>query len=81
MFFFKTGPFAWNGLVSFWLLMIVGFGWFLVVTIVVARAVRQQEDGPDPQPSALELVSRIAALERALVDSNGSNPRTKETVK
>lgn len=36
--FFKTGPFAWNGLVSFWLVATVYFGWILVMWWATLRA-------------------------------------------
>lgn len=47
MVFFQTGPFAWNGLLSFWL-PLVAFGiWFNVMIYALLRAIGQQpaEDG------------------------------------
>jgi len=35
--YFKTGPFAWNGLLVFWLAVVSFFGWY-AVTFVVLRA-------------------------------------------
>lgn len=40
--FFKTGPFAWNGFLSFWIPAAVFGPWFWVVSWAVIRAVRQQ---------------------------------------
>ncbi|MGQ0697302.1 MAG: hypothetical protein ACT4PZ_03560 [Panacagrimonas sp.] len=40
--FFKSGPFAWNGLIAFWT-PFAAFGlWFVVMTPVLLRAIRQQ---------------------------------------
>lgn len=45
--FFKTGPFAWNGLLSFWLAAALFGGWFLIVPIMLLRAVpRRGETEP-----------------------------------
>lgn len=47
--FFKTGPFAWDGLISFWFAVVVFFGWMVVSTMMMFRAVatidRQQSEG------------------------------------
>ncbi len=40
--FFKTGPFAWNGLIAFWLPACIFGPWFFVVSIYVIKAARQQ---------------------------------------
>jgi len=37
LFFFKTGPFAWNGLIAFWVPVTVFFVWF-VVTFYLLRS-------------------------------------------
>lgn len=45
--FFKTGPFAWNGIIAFWI-PFAAFGlWFLVMTPVLLRAIRQQALKPN----------------------------------
>lgn len=41
--FFKTGPFAWHGVFEFWLAAIVFFGWVVVMTVMVIRAIQSQE--------------------------------------
>jgi len=38
--FFHTGPFAWNGVIAFWLALSLYAGWFVVMTWAVLRAVR-----------------------------------------
>lgn len=40
--FFKTGPFAWNGLLAFWLPLVVFFIWFLIMFAALLSAIRQQ---------------------------------------
>jgi hypothetical protein len=39
---FKTGPLAWTGLIGFWISAAVFGVWYLVMTWVVLRAVRQE---------------------------------------
>lgn len=36
--FFKTGPFAYDGLISFWMIYIVFFGWIVVMSVLTLRA-------------------------------------------
>jgi hypothetical protein len=40
--FFKTGPFAWNGLFGFWVAAVCFFGWIGLMWWATARAVRRQ---------------------------------------
>ena len=37
--FFKAGPFAWNGILAFWLPFVVFFSWFLLMPGLVLRAI------------------------------------------
>jgi uncharacterized membrane protein YidH (DUF202 family) len=41
--FFKTGPFAWTGVIGFWLPAAVFGLWYFVVTYVLLQAIRQEE--------------------------------------
>jgi hypothetical protein len=41
--FFKSGPFAWNGLLVFWLAGSVFGAWFIAMTVVLLKAIRQEE--------------------------------------
>jgi hypothetical protein len=41
--FFKSGPFAWNGLLVFWLAGSVFGAWFIAMTVALLKAVRQEE--------------------------------------
>lgn len=39
--FFKTGPFAWDGLLAFWLPLTVFFVWYLAMFVVLVKAIRR----------------------------------------
>lgn len=54
--FFKTGPFAYDGAISFWFAVAVFFGWMVVMTIVGFRAVTTEEQ----RQRAEQLSSRSA---------------------
>jgi len=41
--FNKKGPFAWNGLLSFWLAAVMFGGWFLIMSFVTHQAITRQE--------------------------------------
>lgn len=43
--FFKAGPFAWDGLLAFWVPLIDFFIWMLVMCFFLFRAIKQQEQG------------------------------------
>jgi len=43
--FFKSGPFAWNGLFPFWIPATVFGAWFVVMMIMVLKAINRQEQG------------------------------------
>jgi hypothetical protein len=36
--FFKTGPFTYAGVIDFWFIFVVFFGWMVVMTVVIVRA-------------------------------------------
>lgn len=40
--FFKTGPFAWNGVLSWWIPMTDFFTWFLVITFLTLKAIKRK---------------------------------------
>jgi hypothetical protein len=42
LFFFKTGPFAWNGLFAFWVPLSVFCGWFIMVFYLIRRSILQE---------------------------------------
>lgn len=41
--FFKTGPFAWDGLISFWMAILVFSAWYSVMIFVTLKAIKRQE--------------------------------------
>lgn len=46
--FFKAGPFAWNGILAFWVPAIIFGPWFLVMSTYVIKAVKQQATASKP---------------------------------
>jgi hypothetical protein len=48
--FFKTGPFAWDGIASWWIPMFDFFGWIVVITALSVRAVPRQDTGTSAIP-------------------------------
>jgi hypothetical protein len=40
--FFKRGPFAWNGLLAFWFVVVVFVAWFLVMFVELRKAVLRE---------------------------------------
>jgi hypothetical protein len=61
--FFKTGPLAWNGIISWYLVLVVFCIWFLVNTVVVLNALAVQERGPaEVSISAAEIAGEVRAL-------------------
>lgn len=43
--FFKRGPFAYDGIISFWFAVFVFFGWMVVMTVMSFLAVRAEDRG------------------------------------
>jgi hypothetical protein len=62
--FFKTGPFAWNGLLSFWLAATVFGSWFLVMTWATLRAINCQ---PDPGAAPGEPLGQAPTVSPGVV--------------
>ena len=58
----KTGPLAWNGVLSYWVGFTTAFVWLMVTTVVTASAVKRQESEPDDDPMS-QLAVRVAELE------------------
>jgi hypothetical protein len=42
-YFFRTGPFAWNGLLAFWVAASAFFIWLLVMPWITLRAINNAE--------------------------------------
>jgi hypothetical protein len=50
--FFKTGPFAYNGFLSFWFAVAVFFGWMITMTVMTLRAITAEERRAAAAPAA-----------------------------
>lgn len=46
--FFKSGPLAWNGIISWYMVLVVFCVWFVVNTVVVLKALNLQAAGDAP---------------------------------
>ena len=44
-YFFRTGPFAWNGLLAFWVAASAFFAWLVVMTPLLLKAISDEEQG------------------------------------
>lgn len=62
--YFKTGPFAWDGLFSWWLPATEFFLWFVVMTVLTIKAVNAQH----------RESSKVLPPKAALVDSPRDEP-------
>jgi hypothetical protein len=52
--FFKTGPFAWNGIFVWWIPLSFFAGWF-VVMIVLARQAARRDEHTDSEPEVTKI--------------------------
>lgn len=55
IYFFKSGPFAWNGAFAFWVPATVFGTWFVVTYVVMRRVIAAQ---PDEEPATTEAEAR-----------------------
>jgi hypothetical protein len=60
LFFFKTGPFAWNGLFAFWIPLAVFCTWFLMIGYLIGRNILQTMKATSTA-APLEAVAMIKA--------------------
>ncbi|EHB58090.1 hypothetical protein MycrhDRAFT_0526 [Mycolicibacterium rhodesiae JS60] len=42
LFFFKSGPFAWNGVLGFWIPLTVFCSWFIAIFVLMRRALSRE---------------------------------------
>ncbi|HEX9833545.1 MAG TPA: hypothetical protein VGA66_10755 [Mycobacterium sp.] len=61
LFFFKSGPFAWNGLLGFWIPLTIFCSWFVMVFWMIRRAVlrtmrRAAESPPEAEAGLPERI-------------------------
>jgi hypothetical protein len=43
---FKTGPFAWNGLIAFWIPVAVFGAWWIIMFVMCLKAIRMPDESP-----------------------------------
>ena len=66
LYFFKTGPFAWDGVFVFWVPLTIFGAWFFVMFFVTRKAIKNQEieeaEGASrrPRPSPRRFRHRLA---------------------
>lgn len=41
---FKSGPFAWNGLLAFWIALVTAFAWIILMSVLIIRAVNKEAE-------------------------------------
>jgi len=56
--YFKSGPFAWNGVLSFWLAAVVFGTWFITMSILMLRALPEREERPETADDELILAAQ-----------------------
>lgn len=50
--FFKTGPFAWDGIIAFWIPALVFFSWFIVMLPLLLKVIRRDfEESGHSEPT------------------------------
>lgn len=49
--FFQSGPFSWAGIVGFWIPAAVFGGWYVVMTVLLLRAIDQEADEAHAAPA------------------------------
>ena len=63
----KTGPFAWNGLMTFWFAMTLYVSWQIIVYVFIFKAIKSQPAAelgnapPELPPGVLDVPSRTSA--------------------
>ncbi|GGL10160.1 hypothetical protein [Nocardia jinanensis] len=63
--FFKTGPFAWNGVLSFWIPLTDFFVWFLVITALTLKAIDRKYEDEEPAAPAASFEAAGGGASRA----------------
>ncbi|OBJ06493.1 hypothetical protein, partial [Mycobacterium colombiense] len=63
----KSGPFAWNGLMTFWLAMALFVSWQFIVYVCIFRAIKNQPDHElenawlETEPASTDTLPRTSA--------------------
>lgn len=57
----KTGPFAWNGMLSYYIPYLCWLGWYLIASICMIKEVGRRMGNPDPLSETDERVIGASA--------------------
>jgi hypothetical protein len=57
---FRSGPLAWNGIFTWWVPVVVFGGWFVVMLVLISRAVAEEAAGPAGAPASAEAAAPVA---------------------
>ena len=64
--FFKTGPFAWNGLFAFWFPLVLFLTWLAIMCVLLLRALNAQRQdelrlgGEEPELEDVRVAAVVA---------------------
>jgi hypothetical protein len=74
--FFKSGPFAYNGVIPWWIPTVMFFFWALAMTPLTIRAIRDEPDGAAGHIADPAVIAEFARLraEIATSDSSAGHP-------
>lgn len=77
LFFFLSGPFAWNGIAAFWIPAVAFGSWFLVMVYTTVNAINQElaaaNAAPDPGSGATaSIVAPASAHPVSVADPRGT---------
>jgi cytochrome c-type biogenesis protein CcmH/NrfF len=61
--YFKSGPLAWNGLLAFWIPVVVFTVWLCLITAMLLRAINEQERAATHESAARPAASTAMAGE------------------
>jgi hypothetical protein len=64
--FFKNGPFAWNGLLTFWIPFAIFFAWMIVMTRQLFKSVDRPDPADDGPDGYRELHAQVELLTEGL---------------
>jgi hypothetical protein len=72
--FFKHGPFAWNGLFSFWTPLTVYSIWVVAMTVLLRRAVTEQTEVEAWVPMTVAAIQPVPLRGEGVLPDHSSTP-------